>query len=190
MTKDEITPGEEQEQQDLEVLEEEAKETTEAETDNKDEDYRSKLNAQNRFLEKEGYEFKDGKWVKPEAKPKAKPESKSSSEEGLSQKDVIYLAKASINDDDIDEVTNYASKMGVSVKEAHEFLKPVLQVRNEERKTAEATNTSKQTRGTGKVSPESILDKARKGQISEDDKDIEALVEAEMALSPKFGKER
>lgn len=99
-------------------------------------------------------------------------------EEGLSRKDIIYLAKADINEADVDEVVNYAEKMGVSVKDAHEHFKPILKIRQEERATAQATQTKSPR--SSKVTSESILEKARQGQAPESDEDIEKLVEAEM----------
>lgn len=96
----------------------------------------------------------------------------------LSQKDVIYLAKADIHDEDFDEVTKYASKNGVTVKEAHEYLKPILAVKDEQRRIANATNTSSSKRGSGKVSSETIIENASKGRET----DPEALAEARMAM--------
>jgi len=109
-------------------------------------------------------------------KAEKKAEAPVEKTDGLSQKDVIYLAKADIHEDDADDVVNYAQKMGVSVKEAHEHYKPILAERAEERKTAQATQTKGGTRGTTQPTPEALLEKARKGEVSEDD--IDKLVEA------------
>lgn len=96
----------------------------------------------------------------------------------LSQKDVIYLAKSDIHDDDMDEVLKYASKSGVSVKEAHEYLKPILAVKNEQRQTALAANVGTSKRGSGKISGDVLLDKARKGDLPTNDDDIDRLIQA------------
>lgn len=100
--------------------------------------------------------------------------------EGLSQKDVIYLAKADIHENDVDEVTKYAQKMGVSVKEAHEFYKPILNERNEERKTAQATQTKGGSRGSSKTSGDDLINQASIGKLPESDEDINKLAEARM----------
>lgn len=115
-----------------------------------------------------------------EAKAKlAQTSGKSDKTSGdLSQKDVIYLAKSDIHDDDMDEVLKYASKSGVSVKEAHEYLKPILAVKNEQRQTALAANTGSSKRGSGKTAPDILLAKARKGELPTSDDDIERLIAA------------
>lgn len=96
----------------------------------------------------------------------------------LSQKDVIYLAKSDIHDDDIDEVLKYASKSGVSVKEAHEYLKPILAVKQEQRKVASAANVGVSKRGSGQVAADILLAKARKGELPTNDDDIDRLIQA------------
>lgn len=103
--------------------------------------------------------------------------------DNLSQADIIYIAKADIHEDDISDVTTYAKKMGVSVKEAHEFMKPILEQRQEERKTAAATQTRGGTQGPAKTTPEAIIKKAEEGKISEDE--IDKLAEAQMEIRLK-----
>lgn len=98
--------------------------------------------------------------------------------EGLSQKDVIYLAKTDIHEDDIDEVVEYAKLKKITVADAHKFYKPILAERDEERKTAQATQTKGGARTTSKITPEAILEKAVKGQISDSDDEIALLAEA------------
>lgn len=93
----------------------------------------------------------------------------------LGSKDIIYLAKANINDDDMEDLLKYASVSKLSVKEAHDFLKPILDVREEQRKTAQATNTGAAKRGTSKMSDETLMSKALKGEMPESDEDIQKL---------------
>lgn len=108
-----------------------------------------------------------------------KPEPTEKQEvEGLSQKDVIYLAKTDIHQDDIDEVVEYAKLKKITVADAHKFFKPILAERDEERKTAQATQTKGGTRSTSKITPEAILEKANKGQFSDSDDEIALLAEA------------
>ena len=105
---------------------------------------------------------------------------KEEKEGGLSTRDTIYLAKAEIHDDDVEDVLNYANKMGVSVKDAHEFYKPILKERDEERKTSLATNVKGGQRGSSKDTPEAILSRASRGQLPTTDEGIEKLAEARM----------
>ena len=102
-------------------------------------------------------------------------------EPGLSQADVIYLARTDIHEDDTEEVVNYAQKMGVSIKEAHTFFKPVLAEREEERTTAKATQVKGGNRGSTKTTPQEILEKADAGALPESDDDIAKLAEARRA---------
>ena len=118
----------------------------------------------------------DAKKAKAELANSSRSETKVSGELGTT--DVIYLAKADIHDDDMDEVLKHAKLHNVSVKEAHSYLKPILDVRLEQRKTAEASNVGSSKRGSGKISDEVLLSKASKGEISGNDADIERLIEA------------
>lgn len=108
-----------------------------------------------------------------------KAETKTS-DDGLSSKDVIFLAKTDIHEEDIAEVTELAKLKKISVAEAYKYLKPVLDVRAEERKTAQATQT-KGGRGTTTEKPEDILRRASQGQLPQDDAGIEALTAAREA---------
>jgi hypothetical protein len=110
-----------------------------------------------------------------EPKPQVKEEKK-----GLAEKDVIYLAKASIHDDDVDEVVAYANKMEVSVKEAHKFFEPILAKREEQRKVAEATNTGPSRRSNTKASEDDLLARASKNELPDDPEDIERLMKAKL----------
>lgn len=101
--------------------------------------------------------------------------------ENLDNKDIVYLAKADIHEEDTDEVLDFAKIKKISVREAHEYLKPVLAVRDEQRKTALATNTTTSQRGGSKIDGSTLLQNASKGKLPEDEAGIEALVAAEIA---------
>jgi hypothetical protein len=106
---------------------------------------------------------------------------KETRESSLGMKDVLYLAKADIAPEDVDEVTTYAARMGVSIAEAHNFYKPVLSVRAEERRTADATQT-RGARGSAKQTGEDLLQKAERGnETPATDEGIRALAEARQA---------
>ena len=89
---------------------------------------------------------------------------KKEEDKGLSQDDVIYVAKAPIHEEDIKDVINYAKKMGVSVKEAHSFFKPILKERDEQRKTAELTHVKGSPRSVTKDTPDTLVARANKGE--------------------------
>lgn len=144
-------------------------------------DYRGKLNAQNRFLESEGYEFKDGKWTKPPANTQQSADAPSNEQKSeLSQKDILYLAKADIHEADVDEVIKYAKDNNVSMQKAHEYLKPVLAVKAEQRKSADVSNTGPARRSPTAPTGTQLLDRAAKGDLPENDADIDKLIDARM----------
>jgi len=124
---------------------------------------------------------------KAEKKLKEKKETAPQEQNRLSDEDLLYIAKTDIHSDDLSSVREYAEKMGKTVKEAHEFLKPVFEKREAERKSAEVTNTDRQPRGDNKIKPAEVLAKASKGQLPSEDDDagIQALVQAEMAARKK-----
>lgn len=99
----------------------------------------------------------------------------------ISNADILFLAKADIHEDDMDEVLDFAKVKKLSVKEAHEYLKPILAVREEERKTAIASNTRTSSRGTSKVTAEQVLEIAESTrQFPESDDDMAKLAEARL----------
>ena len=96
-------------------------------------------------------------------------------EEGLSQKDVIYLAKANIHEEDVDEVVELAKLKKITVAEAHKYMTPILETRAEERKTDSATQTKGGARGSAKVTGEDLMAQAREGKLPETDADWDKL---------------
>ena len=98
----------------------------------------------------------------------------------LSDKDVIYLAKTTIHDDDVDEVLEMAKSRGWDVKKAHEYMKPILSERDEQRNTAAATQSRGGQRGSTKTTPSALLERASRGELPESDEDINALTDARM----------
>src|SRR3990167_5307710 len=98
----------------------------------------------------------------------------------LTRKELLYLAKADIHEDDNDTVIEWAKFRNISVKDAHGELKGVLATKAEERRSAQATQT-KGARGATAATAEDLLSQASKGQLPETDEGIEALAAAEMA---------
>ena len=123
----------------------------------------------------EGFELINGKWVKPENKDDKNKDTSKNSDDSLSQQDVIYLAKVDIHEDDLEEVLTYSKNNKVSVKEAHAYLKPILDVKAETRKTAEATNVNGGKRGSSKLSDEALYENAKSGKLPESYEDIKRL---------------
>jgi hypothetical protein len=155
-----VTPtSEEKEETTEEVVEEETKEEEEV-------DYKA--------LAEKNAELANNYKVRAEkAEKKAKEVQPSTS---LPQSDLLYLAKADIHEEDVEELTTYAEKMGVSVKEAHEFLKPVFDIRQEQRKTAQTTET-KSGRGKTQKTGDDYLDTALKtGELPDSDEAMQALI--------------
>ncbi len=90
-------------------------------------------------------------------------------DKGLSQKDVLVLAKADIHEDDLDEVLDFAKYKNIPVAEAlkNSTLKSILADKKEIRKSAEATNTRNARPGQQKVSDDALLGELSKGNVPE-----------------------
>ena len=153
----------EDEQVEDEIVETEVEETAEEEEEKNP--YRSKLNATNRFLQKEGYVFKDGKWVKPQtAAPAPKKET---TDTDLTPKDTLAFIGAGVTEEeDIEEVLKLAKGFGMTVSEAlkDETVKHRLNVLKDQRKTAEASNTRSARVGAKQVDSKQLMDKLSKGE--------------------------
>jgi len=131
---------------------------------------------------KRAQELAQNQKIRAEKAEKEKKEKEGETKEvkpELSTKDVLYLAKTDIHEDDLSEVLDWAKFKNISVQEAYKSLKGTLDVRNAERKTAEATDT-KGGRPAAKITGDSLLEKARQGQVSEKEEDIDKIVEARM----------
>lgn len=126
----------------------------------------------------EGFEQVDGKWVKKAQAPATEP----SQDVTLSPKDVIALSK--VHDDDIDQVMEWAKFKGVSIAEAlkDQTLSQILNVNEETRKTALATQTGRSGRASSKVSGEDLLRKAEQtGEIPTTEEGMAEIIRAKMA---------
>lgn len=157
---------------DSEVLE-----TTETEetTDQTAETTEETVDEEKEALRRENEELK-----KKNSQLYERAKKKEQQQDGLSVKDTIYLAKADIPAEDVDEVLLYAKKMGVSVQDAHNHFKPIIKERVEERKSASVAATGKQRVATQKVSEEEVWGRARQGDLPEDDEGIRKLAESNL----------
>jgi hypothetical protein len=143
----------------------EVEEESEEESEEKPDPYRSKLNATNRFLQKEGYEFKNGSWVKPE---QVKTVPKKQSDSSVTALDTLAFIDAGVtNSEDIAEVMRLAKgfSMGISDALKDDTVKHRLNVFKEQRKTAEATNTRTARSGVKQIDSKAILDNLSKGEV-------------------------
>lgn len=121
--------------------------------------------------------------VRAEKAEKLKKESrKEPSDSSLTQKDMLALTYAKVAVEDVDEVTKYAAYRGVSVADAlkDKTLQTILADKTEERASA-AASQSRSPRMSSQITGESILQKAREGQLPESEADMAKMVEAEFA---------
>lgn len=109
---------------------------------------------------------------KREKKPVA-----SEQEADMTSRDVLALSNAGVKEEeDIDEVVEYAKFKKISVAKALRtpYIQTTLKDRAEERQTADATNTGGGRRGSQKLSDDAILDNARKGKLPDNIDDLVA----------------
>lgn len=117
-----------------------------------------------------------------EAIEKAKKKGKAApsvSTGGLSTSDIIALTRANINDEDIDEVLEYASLKKISVAEAlkSDIVQATIKIREEKRTSANAVHTGTTRRANNGTSDERLLDNARAGKMPENESDMARLAE-------------
>jgi hypothetical protein len=162
--------------------------SNDTEEDTKSDDDVATLKEQNKKLfarakKAEGFEFKDGKWVKPVVEKKPEPKAEAPLQE-LSAKDALLLAKADVDLEDVDEVVDFAKYRKITIAEAlqNPTLKAILTDSQEKRKTALATQTSG-PRKTTTPSLEALTEKAKKGELSESE--IDKLVALRMEAKLK-----
>lgn len=97
------------------------------------------------------------------------------------------IALGRLHEDDVDRVLRWAKANGQKINEAlkDDDLKTILQKREEERKTAVATQTKGGARGSAKVSHDDLLQKAANGELPESEADINKLAEARLLAKLK-----
>lgn len=110
-----------------------------------------------------------------------KPEVVNSPANTLTPGDLIAITNAKINAEDMDRVDWFAKSNGISLREAleHPEMKAILEIRNEQRQSAIASNVESVRRGSAKMSEETLLNNARMGKLPTTDDEIEALVQAQ-----------
>lgn len=137
------------------------------------------------FTDRERQYYARIKALEQQLKERTEKKIEPSPDTSLSNQDLLYLAKADIAEDDLDEVVTYARKMGVSVKQAHAFYKPILNERAEERRTAQVTET-RSPRGTAKSTGSDLLQKAETtGDLPDTEAGLNALIKARLEAKRK-----
>ena len=123
---------------------------------------------------------------KAEKAERASKEStkKESSSENISQKDLFALINNKVNEDDISEVADFAKLKGISISDALKTstVKAILNEKEEQRNTANATNTGPVRRNSSKATDEALIDKAKKGDMPDSDADIDRLIKARKGI--------
>lgn len=117
------------------------------------------------------------------AKPQAnqtQPETNST----LTVKDGFALAKANVNDEDVDDVLEYARFKKITVADALKstVVKSMIAEKEEFRQSQNASTVTTTRRATPKVTDDTILENARKGKVGESEDDIRALFRARMGI--------
>lgn len=92
--------------------------------------------------------------------------------------DLLAVTKAGLDEDGLKEAMDYAKFKKISIAEAIKSpaVQATINLINETKKTAEATNTGTARRGSSRLSDEVLLSNARKGVLPESDEDLERLV--------------
>lgn len=143
-------------------------------------DYQAKLNVTNRFLKKEGYEFKDGKWVKGEkpatpAKKDVKKDEGATDDATLSRLEV----RGVMEPEDQQYVLKYAKSEGISPLDAlsHEIVKDRLAANDRKRKSDQATPRANNRTATQQDEVEAWVRKYKKtGELPEDNPALTAKI--------------
>jgi hypothetical protein len=123
-----------------------------------------------------------------EAKAKgSKPQTnqtQTNNNSALTVKDGFALAKADVNDEDVEDVLEYATFKKISVAEAlkSNVVKTMLAEKNEFRQSQNASTGTTVKRATPKVTDETILQNARNGKMGDSEEEIKALFRARMGI--------
>lgn len=157
----------------LEVQEETEVEDTPEEVEETEEESPEELKARLAKAEELANNYK-ARAEKAEKKAKT---PKTESTGSLSTPDILALTKANIDEEDIDEVLDYANYKKISIKEAlnSNILKATLSEKKEQRNSAAVVNTGATRRGSSQISDDRLLADARKGIMPESEADIARL---------------
>lgn len=115
-------------------------------------------------------------------KKKSNKDSGARIDDNLSTNDILFLSKNPIHDEDIQTLIDYAKFKKIDLRSAYNEYKPILDVKDEQRKTANVTMTGKTQRGFSKVTGEDLLAKAEAtGEVPDDTEGLNKLFMARQA---------
>ena len=156
-----------------ETTEEEAEEQDEVQEEESEEESNDELEeARQKIKDLEALIVKN----KHKAKPTAKEIQKASNSE-LSQKELYTLMRNNVHEEDVDEVVEYAKLKKIGVDEAlkSSVIKAILKDKEETRKTAEVSNTGNTRKGSSSKDADSLVAKARKGELPQSEEDMKKM---------------
>lgn len=139
------------------------------------------LEAENAKLKK-AYEDQKRRAEIAESKVKSVKPVTTQTNSTLTVKDGFALAKANVNDEDIDDVLEYANFKKISVADAlkSSVVKSLLAEKEEFRTSQQASTSSTTRRATPKITDDTILENARQGKLGDSEDEIRALFRARM----------
>jgi len=166
-------------EQDLNVQEEEVLETSdELEEEEDSTDWKAKAEKADELANNYKIRAEKAERLAKSAKiePVKKQPSKADGE--LSTKDIYALMEAKVAEQDIDKVQEIAKLKAISVSAALKLslTKQILSDEIEQRSTASAANVGGSKRGSGKVPDDVLLANASKGNLPDNDADLERLI--------------
>jgi len=132
--------------------------------------------AENQKIRAEKAEKKNKPVIEDKPAPK-----KEATDQSLTSKDVLALTGAGItSDEDVEYLLKVSKGFGMTIAEAikDQTIKAKLEDQQEERKTADATNTKGGSQSNAKVSGATLMAKASKGNLPDNDADMSKLVSA------------
>lgn len=152
-----------------EVVEDQFDETTEPEVDVE-------------ALKKENATLKAQKdhWKKKAEGPKPEPKT-DTPVDGLTAKDVLVLSSEGVtNQQDVESVEEYARFKKITIAEAlkQPMLKQILATQQEERKTAQVTQTRGGARAINKNTGDELWKRAQSGNYPDNPDDLDKMLEA------------
>lgn len=102
----------------------------------------------------------------------------------LTTKDLYALIDAKVPEADIEEVREYAQLKQITIAEAlkSNVVATILKDNQEKRSIASATNVGSSKRGTGKTSDDVLLAKAAKGELPDNDADMERVIKLRLGI--------
>ncbi len=102
----------------------------------------------------------------------------------LSSKDLYAMIDSKVPQEDVDEVVRASKALGISIPEAlkSNIVKSILSDSADKRKTADVTNTENVRMGQTKTTDDELLANAKKGELPENDADIERLIVAQSKI--------